>query len=82
MKVNVKSLKEFVISNHTNRFYVSEYYTYIGLSEYSHLIDEAEEKMMDLVRSLSLSYRMGREGYLHYIVIPEDVYGKWTRPNG
>ena len=79
MEVNIKSLKDFVISNHTNWFHVSEYYNYIGLSDYSYLVDEAEEKMMDLVRSLDLSYRTGREGYLYYIFVPEDVHGEWMR---
>lgn len=79
MEVNIKSLKEFVTSNHTNWFHVSEYYKYIGLSDYSYLIDEAEEKMMNLVRLLGLPHRRSREGYLHYIIIPEDVFGKWTR---
>jgi len=79
MEVNIKSLKEFVMSSHTNRFHVSEYYKYIGLSDYSYLIDEAEEKMMNLIRLLGLSYRMGQEGYLYYIIIPEDVFRKWMR---
>jgi len=79
MEVNIKSLKEFVMSNHTNGFHVSEYYKYIGLSDYSYLIDEAEEKMMNLIRLLGLSYRMGQEGYLYYIIIPEDVFRKWAR---
>ena len=79
MDVNIKSLKEFVTSNHTNRFHVSEYYEYIGLSDYSYLIDEAEENLMNLVRLLDLPYRRGREGYLYYIIIPEDVFGKWAR---
>ncbi len=79
MEVNIKSLKDFVILNHANWFHVSEYYNYIGLSEYSYLVDEAEEKMMNLVRSLNLSCRVGREGYLYYVAIPEDVFEKWTR---
>ena len=79
MKVNIESLKEFVTSNHADWFYVSEYYKYIGLSDYSYLIDEAEGKIMNLVRSLGLPYRMGREGYLSYIIIPEDVFRKWVR---
>ena len=79
MDVDIKSLKDFVISNHTNWFHVSEYYNYIGLSEYSYLVDEAEKKMMELVRSLNLSYREGREGYLYYVAIPESVFDKWTR---
>ena len=78
MDVNIKSLKEFVISNHTNWFHVSEYYEYIGLSDYSYLVDEAEENLMNLVRLLDLPYRRGREGYLYYIIIPEDVFGKWV----
>jgi len=79
MDVNIKTLKDFVISNNSKWFHVSEYYNYIGLSEYSYLVDEAEEKMMDLVRSLNLSYRGGREGYLYYVAIPEDIFEKWTR---
>jgi len=79
MDVNIKSLKDFVISNHANWFHVSEYYNYIGLSEYSYLVDEAEEKMMELVRSLNLSYRESREGYLYYVTIPENIFEKWTR---
>ena len=79
MEVNIESLKEFVISNNTNRFHVSEYYKYIGLSNYSYLIDEAEEKMMNLIRLLGLSYRMGQEGYLYYIIVPDDVFSKWLK---
>ena len=79
MEVNLKSFKEFATSNHTNWFHVSEYYKYIGLTDYSYLIDEAEGKIMDLVRSLGLYYRMGREGYLSYIIIPENVFREWVR---